>query len=379
MKRFELNLLVLILLLSALLSISSLTHGQVWGDDFAGYILQAQSLLHGSPQDFIQHNTFTIQNSSYPPGPVAYPWGYPAMLAPLLALFGLKLLPLKLLNTLVYLFFLYALFLLGRTRLPAGWALALTAIFAFNPALLFAHDQIISDLPFLFLSTLAVLFIESRTWTSPRGALLTGIVIFLASSVRTNGVLLLIPLLVSQALDLRARSLSGRWLTLALPWLAFAALLVLQFILLPSGQDSYLSHLSMLNGQVLLSNLGYYFRLQAEFVKGIPLGVFFLVLMGALLLYDLLVALRRNLAILSYIAATLVLLILWPENQGLRFIFPLLPLAHPALRRRPAAAARPPPRPRKGLGRPRGFLCLRRLPPALPRRLNRLRSGQPAQ
>jgi hypothetical protein len=82
----------------------------------------------------------------------------------------------------------------------------------------------------------------------------------------------------------------------------------------------------MLNGQVLLSNIGYYFRLQAEFVKGIPLGVFFLVLMGALLLYDPLVALRRNLAILSYIAATLALLILWPENQGLRFVYPILPL-----------------------------------------------------
>ena len=104
---FGLTWLVLILLVSTLLSITSFTRGHVWWDDFASYIMQAQSLLHGTPADFVAHNRFTIENSSYPPGPVAYPWGFPALLAPFVAIFGLKISGLKLLNTFFFLCFLY--------------------------------------------------------------------------------------------------------------------------------------------------------------------------------------------------------------------------------------------------------------------------------
>src|SRR5574338_449991 len=98
MKRLEPVLLGIVLLISLLLGAASLTRGHFWGDDFAGYLLQAQSILNGSTRDFIQHNTFTIENSSFPPGPVAYPWGFPVLLVPLLAIFGLKFLALKLIN-----------------------------------------------------------------------------------------------------------------------------------------------------------------------------------------------------------------------------------------------------------------------------------------
>lgn len=325
MKHRELIVPGLILLTSAALSIASFTHGQIWGDDFAAYLMQARSLLDGTPGEFIERNAFTVQTSSHPPGPVAYPWGYPAMLAPLLAMFGLKLLPLKLLNTLFYLLFLAALYLLARRRLPAGWALAVTAVFAFNPALIAAHDEILSDLPFLFFSTLAILLLEQPTNTARR-ALLVGAVIFLASTIRTTGVLLLVPLLVSQVIHFRARPPSESRLSLALPWLAFAALTGLQALLLPNGQDSYLEHFSMLDGPVLLRNALYYLRLPGDFVKGIPLGGAFLVLAAVFLLFKLLQVRREDLVILSYLAASLGLYLLWPENQGLRFIYPLLPL-----------------------------------------------------
>ena len=65
-----------------LLGFFTLTRGHPWWDDFAGYLLQARSILTWRMGDFIRQNTFTIENSSFPPGPVAYPWGFPLLLAP---------------------------------------------------------------------------------------------------------------------------------------------------------------------------------------------------------------------------------------------------------------------------------------------------------
>ena len=194
--------LTVIILLSALLSYTLLTRGHVWWDDFASYIMQTQSLLHGDTAEFIQRNAFTIRESSYPIGPIAYPWGYPALLAPVLYFLGLKVLALKLVNTLTYALFLILFYRLARIRLTENWSLLLTALLAFNPTLLFAHDYILSDIPFLLFSTLLLFLID--LWSSSktyRHSILIGIAIFAAFSIRTNGILLLAPLAIAQFLQ----------------------------------------------------------------------------------------------------------------------------------------------------------------------------------
>jgi hypothetical protein len=327
MSRWERNLLVLILLISTLLSITSFTRGHVWWDDFASYIMQAQSLLHGTPADFVAHNRFTIENSSYPPGPVAYPWGFPALLAPFVAIFGLKISGLKLLNTFFFLCFLYLFYRLTRLRLPPGWSLVPVAILAWNPVLLAAHDLILSDIPFLFFSTLAIYMIESGAGSgSARRALILGLVILAAFSLRTNGVLLLVPLLVSQLITFKSSTPTPSKLILLFPYLVFGAGFLLLALLLPGGQESYFTHFSMFNIGSFLGNILYYLQLPADLVKNIPFGLFFMAIIALLFLLDGFLNLRRNLVLLSYIAASLALLVAWPETQGLRFIYPLLPL-----------------------------------------------------
>src|SRR5512134_3136946 len=88
--------LIVIILSSLLIGSATLTRGHEWGDDFASYIMQAQSILNGSPAGFIEHNSFTIFESSFQLGPVAYPWGYPLILTPALLLKGVHALTLKL-------------------------------------------------------------------------------------------------------------------------------------------------------------------------------------------------------------------------------------------------------------------------------------------
>src|SRR4051794_31942315 len=79
-----------------------LTTGHVWGDDFAGYILQARSLLDGRMREEIEENRFTVAHSDQRMAPVAYPWGTPLLLAPVLAARGLDLLALKHVNLLCF-------------------------------------------------------------------------------------------------------------------------------------------------------------------------------------------------------------------------------------------------------------------------------------
>jgi hypothetical protein len=323
MKRNGALPLIGILLISALLSLSMLTRGHLWWDDFALYILQAQSLLHGTPQDFVTHNMFTIQQSSYPPGPIAYPWGFPILLMPVLAVFGMKLLALKGLNTIFFLLFLIIFYPLNRTRLAPAWSLFLTAILAFNPVLLQAHDLILSDIPFLFFSTLSLLLIEKnrkQTWA-------IGLVIFAAFSLRTNGLLLLAPLAVAHIQQYPSWAEARKnWVEIAAPYVSFAVLAGLLTLLLPGGQESYFSHFSMFTVERWLANAGYYLRLPYEFFKDLWLGPVFFWLWALSFFAGVIFNCKRNLSLLAYLVVSLGLFITWPETQGPRFLYPLVPI-----------------------------------------------------
>jgi hypothetical protein len=361
MNKKAVSLLALIVLISGAISFSLLTRGHSWLDDFAAYIMQAKAFVDGSMGEFVRRNAFTVNTSSYPPGPAAYPWGFPLLLAPVYAIFGMNALAFKLVNTLFYALFLVVLFALARTRLADAEALLLTAALAFNPALLLAHDQIISDIPFLFFCTLGILLVDAFTQPalepSPRRTqrdtkenlksssfvllrdlrgkktlflgIATGATIFAASFIRTNGILLLIPLALGQLIRHwpQRRNLSIIMLKSAIvPYLTFGVLFAAQALIFPSGQESYLSHFSLFSLQGLWDNFLYYLWLPSWTFREIPAGV---AIYPLLLVFAIISAMKRrsrDLPIHAFSLATMVLFILWPERQGLRFIYPILPL-----------------------------------------------------
>jgi len=368
MSKKTLSLLALIVLLSGAISFSLLTRGHLWLDDFAAYLMQAKSILDGTMGSFVRRNTFTVTESSYPPGPAAYPWGFPLLLAPVYAVFGMSALAFKLVNTLFYTLFLVIFFALARIRLTDGKSLLLTAALAFNPALLLAHDQILSDIPFLFFCTLAIFLInvftlrespkaqtqstESTRWGTkeellrfsfvslrvrlPRVVLrgrgenvfflgvITGATIFAAAFTRTNGILLLLPLVLGQLLRFRAERRLD-WKPALTPYLTFGLLFAAQVLIFPNGQDSYLSHFSMFSPAHLWDNVLYYLWLPAWTFRELPYGEW---LYPPLLAFAILSAIHRrerDLPIQAFSLGTLIVFILWPERQGLRFIYPILP------------------------------------------------------
>jgi hypothetical protein len=185
------RLLFIIVLVSILIGAGSLRRGHEWGDDFAWYILQAKSIVNGAPEEFIKISAFTNNESTTYVGPLAYPWGYPLILAPIYTLTGVNPLALKLPGLFFYAGFLVCLYFLTKNRLTRTESLLLVSLFAFNPLLIRFLDQILSDIPFLFFSTLSLLLM---TQEGKRGALqyvLIGASIFFTTFLRATGVLLL--------------------------------------------------------------------------------------------------------------------------------------------------------------------------------------------
>lgn len=310
-----------ILLISGLLAVSLFSNGHLWWDDFASYLLQARAILQGSMNDFVQENGRAIAQSTYPVGPAAYPWGYPLLVSPLAAFFWGKLVAFKAINTLAFSAFLAVFFLLARSRFDLPRSAALTSLLAFSPPLLLAQDLIQADFVFLFLTTLAMLLLEKP---APSRWVL-GFLIFLATFFRTTGILLLGVLFIVDMIQWRAQpQLSYR--ALASPYLVFGLLYLCSRLIFPSGEASYFSHYDQFfTIPRLLDNALFYLALPAWLFRDLPGGGVIFGLLAICFLWGLLRHWRAELPWLVFSLVTLAALISWPERQGLRFIYPLLP------------------------------------------------------
>jgi hypothetical protein len=324
---------VLISLFSIILAVQTLTPGHDWGGDFSAYLAQASSLLEGNVAAYRAANSQIIQNSVPGLGPRLYPWGYPLLLAPLLGLFGMNLLVFKLVNILFFVWFQWALWKLLRDRLHPAALIAVLAGMALHPEVIATLDDVLSDIPFLLVSTLALHSLE-RWEQSQRGNFWhdfhLGFLLFLAISIRSTGFLLAVVFFMFAAWKWmkhgEASPLSGRIAHLKVFYpLGFCImfLLVLE-ILLPTRVDSYFSLVA--GGSFLESvgaNLRYYFtELFPAYFVAKPLGVFFL-LVGA---GGMISRRRTDTILVVYILLTLVLMLSWPYRQGYRFFLPVIPL-----------------------------------------------------
>jgi len=345
---------VLLIGVAGLLIVGTLNTGQDWGGDFASYIMQAESLVEGSTFEFAEANRFTIEQSQRTIGPVAYPWGFPAILAPVYAGFGQDMLILKSVGAVCYLLFL-AFLALGMRKQHAGvWLWCLVGLFAVNPVLLAYSNWISSDVPFLCLSTLCVVLIgksviERRRLVSPGiDGLLLGVLIAAACMIRIPGVMLLATLGVTQALVLvlqlrqrgsvddltsapsRGLNSTGSsiprylWIS-ALPYISFLVAMLAYRALLPGGGSMQLESLRDISLGTMWYHLTYYGKMPAEFYGGVPLP--YLVYLASLPLALVGVIRRRHSDhhMVAYIVLTFGLYIVYPPLAGLRFLFPILP------------------------------------------------------
>ena len=322
---------LVIILISFAIGAATLTRGHEWGDDFASYIMQAESILSGDMNKFVERNTFTIFQSSFQVGPVAYPWGYPLILTPIVAIKGISPLGLKLPGLFFFAGFLICLYLLMRSRLTYLEVLLFVSLFAFNPMLLDFLDQILSDIPFLFFSTLALLLMTSD---EKRGALdyvLLGTVLSFAFFIRTAGILLLASFLAAEIFriwvkrtDLGSNKQALREVfficaTFGLLWLAYSQLF-------PSGSESYFAQLQGFSLETTWRFINYYFQVFSLFFGGGNIWKYLYYVLFVFFLVGLWIRRNEERIFVIFFLLWITSLVIWPLWQGPRFIFPLLPI-----------------------------------------------------
>ncbi|MFZ3105016.1 MAG: hypothetical protein WA096_10000 [Smithella sp.] len=318
--------------------------------------MQAKSITELNPRGFIDANLFTVTNSSYPyNGAIAAPWGFPVLLAPFYAVFGLNIIALKLLGVISFLIFVVLLWVGFRRYHSPVWLLCLVCFFSLNPTMLSFPDQILSDLPFLLLSTAAVLltgrliiekrYLISKSWDY----IFLGSIIAGAFFIRTNGILLLITLAITQfialALKLRQENfpngqgstyfsnlLSDRGVFLKgllinmLPYVSFFCIVMPWKVILPDGGTGHASIFSDITIDIIKNNLYFYIDMPSLFFTGVPHYNLFYFVSIPIAIAGLIRRHRCDYHIIVYIILTFVLFVLLASPlQGLRYLFPILP------------------------------------------------------
>lgn len=124
--------------------------GHWWGDDWALYIRQAQGLLDGNPGKVIDENLFTVDSSRGAAfSPPLYPWGFPIILAPFVAVVGPDVDRLTIVPVLCSAVFAVSWYALARRRLGTVVAMIGTVAVTMTPLLLGWTELIQSEWPFL--------------------------------------------------------------------------------------------------------------------------------------------------------------------------------------------------------------------------------------
>jgi hypothetical protein len=320
-------LLLIILIVSLILGSSILTRGHYWGDDFASYIMQAKSILNGTTQEFVAHNSFTIFESSYQIGPVTYPWGYPLILVPFYAIKGNHPLVLKLPGLIFYAGFLCCLYMLMKNRLTQTENLLFVALFAFNTSLLIFLDNIFADVPFSFFIMLALLC-ALQYKESKRNTLILGAVLFFAFFMRTTGIILVLSFLLYQGIRyFRDKEGRGAIFTRSLQSMfVFGMLWLITSFLFPDEQGSYVKQLSGLTLPMIKESASYYFYLFGTFFGNTRIWELLYYILVVFFLIGVWTRYPFDQLFVIFFALYMGTLLLWPAWQGIRFILPLLPL-----------------------------------------------------
>jgi hypothetical protein len=320
--------------------------GHDWGGDFAQYVHHAKNLVEGVPYA----DTGYLYNRGYPQiGPPAYPPGTALLLAPVYWAAGLNLEAMKGAMVACLLVFLLAVFLCFRDDLPLGPAATLVAVLGLNHFFLAETNQIRSDLPFLAILYLAMFLIRRGEGKEGKGDVLlfrrsrletagdpgpaekvewpfflaAGVAAYLAYATRTVGGVLMPALVLADLL--RTRRITRPVL---LACLAFGCLAAAQAMLL-EGSGGYLDQFGAAPS-VLLANASAYATQMAAFwhngySKPLAVAVFTAVTLLAFLGYA--ASVRRHIGTCEvFIILYPLAIFLWPSYQGVRFLYPILPL-----------------------------------------------------
>ncbi len=185
--------------------------GHWWGDDWALYIRQAQGLLDGHPGRVFDENRFTVENSAGAEfSPPLYPWGFPLVLAPFVAIVGADVDQLAIVPVLCAAVFACCWYALAKPRLGQVPATVGVIAVTITPLLLSWTELIQSEWPFLAITGVALVWLDrvavsggfvehGRRWAP---LVLVGMLAAAAFSVRREGLAVFVAIAAAQIVAL---------------------------------------------------------------------------------------------------------------------------------------------------------------------------------
>ena len=293
--------------------LATIRAGQGWGDDFAQYIQHARNIATGVPYA----QTGYIYNPHNPAlGPRAYPPGFPVLLAPVVRLFGLDFRAMKVLIVLCFVGVLLLVPQVFGRDLPRPYVAALVLLFGLNPFMWEFKDQVLSDVPFLLFTLLAIYGFQRQS------AALAGFATYAAIATRVLGIVL-VPCFVAH--DLMQRRRVGPATAVGC---GIALALAAGQYLLGVRDGSYVNTL-VLSAATAGRNVVDYLRALSDIwddgYTATVRKVVFLLTIG-FTTYGYTRSVRSGLTVIEIFPALYVVpIILWPAYQGTRLLIPLIP------------------------------------------------------
>ncbi len=311
----------------------TIQEGHNWGDDFALYISQSIAIIDGNLFDLYAQNKFLEDHSTMNMGPYLYPNGFPLLIVPIIKCFSLNYVLLKWYCTVYFLLSLPLCWLLFSNKFQLKYlALFLVLFIGLNPHYFSFADNVLSDFPSLFFTYIALLYIPKTKnfW----GHILLGFLLFTNYFIREINITLLPSLLAYQTfLFVKEKKIP---IINFIPYFVFTLLLIFSEIILPYGSKNHIGIFFNINVETILHNVFHYIKIftfypTGFYIASMPfhyLAVIIIALSPPFLFFIIGVCncFKDTLHLLTYFVFSMVILILWPFDQGYRFVFALVPI-----------------------------------------------------
>jgi hypothetical protein len=192
MRKAIKDLIILALILATgIFYIATIRQGHNWGGDFSMYIHHAKNIAEGINYKYTGY-IYNPFNGGV--GPRTYPPIFPILLSPVYKLYGLNLRVMKIEIILMFLAFVTAFFLIFKKEVQFKYMAAMILILGLFPSFWDFKDNVVSDIPFIFLLYLSFLFIH-RLYESGKPKkfleyIIAGFLMYLCYGTRSIGIVL---------------------------------------------------------------------------------------------------------------------------------------------------------------------------------------------
>ena len=315
--------LFLVLLVYVLLALFYINSSHNWGGDFALYISQAQALITGQSTTLYEASKLSCEASYYRMNPDLYPPGFPILLTPAVALFGVNFWVFKCIIILCYLATLLVVYALFKRIASNTQAIVCIALMATSTVFIQYSNYVLADIPAMLLIMLG--FYLHNKWADEncsnsylKQIILATICVF-AYQTKSLSIVLFLAITLHQ---LFIKFNQNRVKSIAVFIISFILLNAIVKLLYPHSGAGYQQQASTITWQTIQANLIYYSNAPKWFLYNSNLWLW---LTWPMMIVGAVASFKTHRVYVFFMLMQLTALVIWPFQEGVRFIFILIP------------------------------------------------------